>query len=458
MLEIALSNSATPQTAPVVKGLPFIGPLMSLIRNPFGFMSRAREQYGDVYTVDFGFLQATVFNHPQHAQHILRDNAANYSKGGPLWDSVRALLGNGLVVSEGNFWLRQRRLMQPQFHRQRLAALTDLMVSAIDESLQSWAMAADSDKPANMAPRFNQLTMNVIVKTLFGTGLSGEEVTTVSQSMEFALDFVLKGVMAQSLPTWFPFPGRNKFKKAIADYDKVVYRMIQECRQGHQDKHHLLAMLLDTVDEETGEQMSDQQLRDEVATLFLAGFETTAIVLSWAFALLAQHPDILAKLKAEVDTVLGKRQPTFQDLPNMPYSRMVLQEVMRLRPPSWWLPRTAVADDEVDGYHIPAGTQVVSLTYMYHNHPDSWENPEQFDPERFQPDQVAKRHKYAWVPFGAGQRLCIGRDFALMEGQLALVMALQQYDIAPAGTQLPQPMLSSTLRPKGGVQVYLRKR
>ncbi|HUM69639.1 MAG TPA: cytochrome P450, partial [Chloroflexota bacterium] len=239
---------------------------------------------------------------------------------------------------------------------------------------------------------------------------------------------------------------------------EIVYGIIAQCRAGKLSDDHLLAMLLDVVDEETGEGMTDQQLRDEVATLFLAGYETTSLALSWALHHLMQHPEMMTKMQAEVDSVLNGRQPTLADLPQLPYTRMVLQEAMRLQPPSYWLPRTAVADDEIDGYHISAGTQVVSLTYMYHRHPEHWENPEQFDPERFTPERSANRHRYAWIPFGAGQRLCIGRDFAMMEGQLALAMVAQRFNMTAVPDHEVKPMLSSTMRPKNGVMVTLEKR
>jgi len=204
--------------------------------------------------------------------------------------------------------------------------------------------------------------------------------------------------------------------------------------------------------------MDDQQIRDEIATLFLAGYETTSITLSWAMYYLGQNPEMMAKLQAEVDEALAARQPTVADLRNLPYTRMVVEESMRLRPPSYWLPRTAAEDDEIDGYRIPAGTNVVSLTYMYHHHPEQWKNADEFDPERFTPENSARRHKFAFIPFGAGQRMCIGRDFAMMEGQLALAMVMQRFKVTAVPGHITKPQLSSTLRPKGGVMVTLAKR
>lgn len=451
-----INNART--TLPTRWGLPLIGVLPQLLMDPFGYVVRSWEQLGDIYALNLGFIKVVMLNHPRHAQHVMRDNAQNYHKGGPIWESLRGFIGNGLVVSEGAFWLRQRRLMQPQFHRQRLAGLTDLMVEAVDEALQAWLPAAGSGKPFDLNTNFNQLTMRVIAKTLFGTALSAQQLDELSDLLVYALNYLLTDASTQSLPAWLPIPGRRRYRQSIARYEEIVYQIIRDGREGNGSENHLLAMLLNMVDEETGEAMDDRQLRDEVATLFLAGYETTSIALSWIMHLLLQHPQVTAKLQAEVDAVLGDRLPTFADLPHLSYTRMVIQESMRLYPPSFWLPRVAREADEIDGHAIPAGTHVISFNYAYHRHPEFWPNPEQFDPERFTPENSAGRHHFAWIPFGAGQRQCIGRDFALMEAQLALAMVVQRFQASPVDKKEVKPMLASTLRPKRGIRVYLERR
>ena len=443
---------------PQTKGWPLVGSLPQMVKDPFAFVANARETYGDIYTLNLGLSKVVVLNHPRHAQYILRDNARNYHKGGPLWDAVRDMLGNGLVVSEGDFWLRQRHMMQPQFHRQRIAALTTLMVEAIGGVLDTWEKTAESGEDFNIAPAFDRITMSVILKTMFGTALNAQEMDEAAEAMTIGLNYVMQGTVTHPLPDWMPLPGKKRYQQAMARFDELVYRIISECRRGEGEENHLLAMMLDVVDEETGEGMTDEQLRDEIATLFLAGYETTSITLSWAMYYLGQNPELMAKLRAEVDEALGDRLPTVADLRNLPYTQMVIQESMRLRPPSYWLPRTAAEADEIDGYHIPAGTNVVSLTYMYHHHPEHWDNPAEFDPERFTPENSAQRHKFAFVPFGAGQRMCIGRDFAMMEGQLALAMVMQRFVVTAVPGHITKPQLTSTLRPKGGVMVNLAKR
>ena len=454
----SIAQPAQQKAIPLTKGLPLVGSLPQMIKNPFGFLMQARNTYGDLYNLNLGISKMLILNNPRQMQHIMVDNVQNYRKGGGMWDAIRDMLGNGLVVSEGSFWMRQRRMMQPQFHRQRLAALTELMVSAIDEALTTWEKSAQGTD-FNLAPAFNELTMKVITRTLFGTGLDQAEMDKVSKALDYSVNYILKAIVLNSLPAWMPAPGRKEFERSIKQIDETVYRIIADSRKNSGESNHLMAMLLDMVDDETGEGMTDQQLRDEVTTLFLAGYETTSIALTWAFDFLVHNPEMLEKLRAEVDAAVGSdRLPTFADLPKLPYSRMILQETLRIRPSAWQLPRTAIEDDEIDGHHIPAGTNLIGLIYMCHYHPDEWDNPEVFDPERFQSEKSEKRHKFAYMPFGAGQRKCIGMDFALMEGQLALAMVAQRYILTKTTANLAEPQLSTTLRPKGGVVVKLEKR
>ncbi|MEZ4866648.1 MAG: cytochrome P450 [Caldilineaceae bacterium] len=461
-----IATQPAPSLPPEVKGWPWVGALPALIRNPIAFLTKAREWYGDLYTLNLGFAKVVVCNHPRHAQHILRDHIDNYGKDGAFWASVRGLFGNGLLTSEGEFWRRQRRLMQPHFHRQRLATLLTVMVDAIDESLDGWQTTVNEHTPFDLMPAAADLTMRVVVNALFGTALSADELAEVGRNMAFALDYMTVNAATQSLPAWAPVPGRRRYRQAIAQIDAAIYRIIAASRQATDGGDHLLGMLLNSVDEETGERMDDRQLRDEIFTLFLAGYETTSIALVWAFAYLTTHPTVMAKLQAEVDKVLDERDPdapiTFVDLPKLTYTRQVLQEILRLRPPSYWSQRTAVADDEMDGYRIPAGTMVVWLTYMIHHHPALWPDPEHFDPDRFAPqaDGSARptRHPFAWMPFGVGQRICIGRDFALMEGTLALAMIVRRFQVRAVADHVPQLGLSTTLRPKAGVRVHLSSR
>jgi cytochrome P450 len=408
-------------------------------------------------TLDLEMTEAIVLNHPRHIQHVLVDNAKNYYKGGGLWDGVRAVSGNGLVVSEGDFWLRQRRLMQPHFHRKRLAALTAVMVEATAESLDAWEAAAGSGRPFDVQPAFGKLTMRVICHVLFGQELGHTDIEAASEHATFIFDYLIFSLLTADLPRWLPIPGARRLRRSIAELDAIVYRIIAIERTAATHSNSLLGMLVDLVDEEAGAGITDGQLRDEVITFFLAGYETPAATLAWLVHTLTQHPQALHAVGVELTTLLGARAPAFDDLLAMPYIRAVIQETLRLHAPSLIIPRTAADDDEIDGYRIPAGATVLPFVYGVHHNPGVWANPERFDPARFLGDVPAERHRQAWIPFGAGQRQCIGRDLSLMETQIILPMLLQRFTLAAVPGRVTRPKLASTFAPKE-VHVYLGKR
>ena len=435
---------------PRARRIPLVGALPFFLREQFAYLQSAQQQHGDIYRLDLGPTEAIVLNNPRHAGYVLRDNARNYRKGGNMWTSVRTMFGNGLVVSEGDFWLRQRRMMQPHFHRRYLAGLYELMLTAIDEEMAKWpATAAVFD----FSTAVNQITMQVIVRTMFGSSLSDDEFAAVGEAMTHCLDFMLLGMVGTALPDWFPLPGKRRYQASLKKFDEIVFRVIDRCR-ADPEATNVLAMLLNTVDAETGEQMTDQQLRDEVATIFVAGYETTAIALAWAADFLARDSALQGRLADHIAAEVGQALPDLMTLRSLGLVKQTFQEALRIRPSAWFLPRLAVDDDEIDGFAIPAGSQVAILINHIHHHPDHWQHPDQFDPDRFSPAAAKGRHPFAYVPFGAGQRQCIGRDFAYLEGQLILTRLLQKYTLAPAA-EPAQPQLSTTLRPKGGVMLKL---
>ncbi len=438
---------------PTAARLPIVGALPQLIHGQFDYLREAHQAHGDIFRVDLGVTDAVMLNHPRHVQYVLRDNVRNYRKGGNMWTSVRTMFGNGLVVSEGDFWLRQRRMMQPHFHRRYIAGLFDLMLTAIDEQMATWP---DNTKEFDFTTAVNQMTMQVIVRTMFGTQLSDDEFRSLGVAMTHALDYLLVGIVGTALPEWMPLPGKRRYQAALKTFDAIVYHVIAQSRAA-KDETNLLTMLLNTVDAETGEQMTDQQLRDEVATIFVAGYETTAIALAWATDYLARDLQLQTRISEQIDSAIGQDAPDLMSLRKLGLVKQTFQEALRIRPSAWFLPRLTVADDKIDGYPIPAGTQVALMINHIHRHPEQWDNPEQFNPDRFAPDAAQSRHPFAYVPFGAGQRQCIGRDFAYMEGQLILTRLLQRYQILTNGTPA-HPQLSTTLRPKGGVCVQLKKR
>ena len=449
------SEREIPKTA----GFPVIGAIPNLLRKQTDYLFEAWREYGDIYCLDLGALNIVMLNHPDYAQYIMRDNFRNYEKGGEMWAAVRTLVGNGLVTAEGELWRRQRRMMQPQFHRQHLSSLTNHMIEAIEDGMNDWDSVAASGEPFNIAQAYNKITMKVIVRTMFGGGLTSAEAEEMGNQVNFALTYLLQDMVTGKLPDWMPVPGRKKYQEAVAYIDKYIYSLIEKRRrEPDNDNADLLTMMLNLVDDETGEQMSDKQLRDEAITIFLAGYETTSIAMTWASYMMTQKPEVAQKLMEHVDTVLEGRMAKFEDLMQLTYPRMVMEEATRMYPPAYWLPRTAVEDDVIGGYQIKAGQMVAATMLTIHRHPDFWENPDEFDPERFTPDKVKGRHPQAWMPFGAGQRYCIGKDFALMEGALILTRLAQRYSVSDVSDRQPKPSLSTTLSTKDGVWLKLANR
>jgi cytochrome P450 len=380
----------------------------------------------------------------------------NYRKGGPFWDSVRGLMGNGLPVSEGDFWRRQRRMMQPHFHHERLATMADRMIDAIDDQMADWDRAAATGEPFDVARALMHVTLKVIVATMFGSIISVTEADAVGEEMGYAIDYMLRATVTSSLPAWLPMSGRERFRRSVRRIDEVLSSVIAR-RRGAGGGGELLGMLLDMVDAETGERMNDQQLRDEAIAIFLAGYETTAATLAWTFHFLTQQADLLVPVQEEVDLLSGRR-PTFADLPHQVRTLAALQESLRLRPTVYWLPRIAVDDDEIDGFHVPGGTFVGVMIYAIHRHPALWEEPDRFDPRRFSPERSQGRPALSWLPFGAGPRGCIGKDFALIEAQLILTRVLQRYQIEAVPGRKAELHVGTTLRPADGVWLRLRRR
>ena len=436
-----------------------MGALPSLLRDPAGFITSARARYGDIYTLDLGATQCILLNHPRHVHRVLRENARNYTKGGPVWGFLRMFTGNGLPTSDGELWLRQRRMLQPKFHKEYLISMMGLMVEAIDESLVDWNKAAESGKPFDAAQAIARMTMNVVVKTMFGADISQEEANLVNEELSYAFGYLVPGMVSNSLPSWVPFPGRRRFQQTIKTVDEIVFRLIDRRRRGEKVQGgDLISMMLAAVDDETGKGMTDQQLRDEAVSTFIAGYETTSSAVAFALACLAERPEIAKALREECDSVLGDAAPSLSHLSGLQLTNLVLQETMRLYPPAYWTPRTATEDDVIDGYRIPAGTMVGVMTYVIHRHPELWQEPEKFDPWRFLPERSAGRNPLAYIPFGTGQRQCIGRDLSIMEGQIILARVVSRFEFEFAPGYVLKPEVATTLRPRGGVLLQLRKR
>ena len=418
--------------------LPFLrgGSLVQLLQR-FG------DQYGEIVRLPLA-PGRTLFllDHPTYFKHVLVTHQRNYIKASP-YGLLRKEFGDGLLYSQGELWQRQRRMLQPGFHRKRVARLADTVTAATIGMAQQWRAYARSGQVIDVDMEMADVTRLITSQMLLSQDITAE-IDAAQKPVENNLTMMLGTIPAT--------PQHRQIKAAVRALNNIIYAAIAARRsEPETDKNDLLTMLLAARDRKTGEGMSDQQIRDEVITLIYAGYDTTSRGLTWTWHLLGQHPDVSDRLQAEVREVLNGRLPTFDDLSRLPYTQLVVQESLRLMAPIWAIGRRAVDDDEIDGHHIPASAYITMSPYITHRHPDFWENPEQFDPERFTPERSVDRDKLAYVPFGMGQRLCIGKDLAELEMPLIVASLAQEFRLHP----YPKPpvVIDSrlTLQPKYGL-------
>jgi cytochrome P450 len=400
------------------------------------------------------FLHSFLVNKPEYIEHVLLTNHANYRKSDFLRRMLGPLLGEGLLISEGEVWRRRRRIAAPAFHARRIAELVATMASCTDAMLARWATMP---QPFDVAGEMMSLTLDVISRTMFSADVS-RDVATVRRLMDVVVKLRVSLLDLFGFPQWLPRFQPKEFRRAIAEFDTLVSRLIAERRAGTIERDDLLGMLLAARDADTGERLSERELRDEALTVFVAGHETTANALSWVWYLLARHPEAEARLHEEVDRVLGGRAPGYADLDRLAWTRMVIDEAMRLYPPAHAVSRTAIGEDRIGGVRIPPGSNISVSMYMTHRNPNLWKDPERFDPERFTPTAIAQRHRFAYLPFGGGPRICIGNGFAIAEAQVIVAMVTQRYQLRLAPGHMVEPIGLITLRPKNGVWVTLEPR
>ena len=426
------------------------------------YIDLARE-YGDVVRMGAGAWRFYFVSHPDHVQHVLQSNNHNYSKQSAFNEVVKQVFGNGLLTSEGAVWRRRRKLAQPAFHRRRVEHFATTMVEETTAMLERWAVVQQAHKPFDVMAEMQDLATMIVGRALFSTDLSATDTDEMRQDSRITLEYLSRRTRRPlSLPLWVPTPANRRLQKAVRLSDERVFSIIRERRKklvpNTEGPDDLLGMLLAARDEETGEGLNDQELRDEVTTFIGAGNETTAVTLAWAWYLLSKHPEVGRKLHAELDAVLAGRPPGVADLPQLPYSRMIIEETMRLYPAAWAIGRGIVEDDVIGRFKIKKGGIMVVSPYVTQRRPDIWDNPEGFEPERFRPERVAERPRYAYFPFGGGPRQCIGNTFALMEAQLVLATVGQKYrlSLVPGCTVEPDPIF--TLRPNRPVMMTLQPR
>ncbi|MBZ4417376.1 cytochrome P450 [Myxococcus sp. RHSTA-1-4] len=443
--------------APGPKGHWFWGSLRERRKESLSFFLRMHREYGPVAQWRMGPVNRVIsLVDPEHVRHVLVEHVGRYTKGAGA-QRLSAMLGNGLLTSEGDFWKRQRRLAQPAFHRERLVPMVRVMEEEGRRMLERWRERPDPSAPLDLAEEMARTTLSIASRALFSTQVIGEA-GRVLPALTVAQQEVNGRVLALlPLPLALPTPGNRAFLRARRTLDAVVFDIIARRRRGETTGQDLLAMLMEARDADTGEGMTDAQLRDELMTLFIAGYETTANALSWTWSLLSQHPEVEERARAEVARVLGERAPEAEDIPKLRYLSQVLEESMRIHPPAWVLVRQALEEDVLDGIRIPADPRlIVAISpWTLHRQPDLWPDPERFDPDRFSPERAAGRPRMAYLPFGAGQRLCIGTHFAMMEMVLLLAQVLRRYRLrrVPGTKEHEEPLVA--LRPKGGVPMFL---
>jgi cytochrome P450 len=436
-------------------GLPYFGPLFQLRRDPLAVLRRAA-RLGNVVWFRVGPRRIFLVPHPDAVRRVLVDNYRGYNKRTRGYEVVRLFLGNGLLTSEGDFWRRQRRIAQPAFHRARIEHFGSIMQRAAASMVEEWAEYARRRERFDVCESMMRLTLRIVGECLLSTDPSGESDRVGGALSTLLQSFIKRTTALVTVPRTWPTPHNLRIQHAVKTLDDVVLDIIAERRRaGVSEKGDLLDMLMEARDEDTGERMNDRQLRDEVMTIFLAGHETTANALSWTWYLLAQNPAVEAKLHAELTAVLGRRTPSFADLPALPYTLQVLKESLRLYPPAWVMGRSAEVDDEICGAKIPQGAVIFVSPYVTHRLPEFWPDPERFDPERFSEQRTSAMHKFAYFPFGGGPRVCIGNTFALMEGQLLLATLAQRFRVRLVSQRKVEPDPQITLRPRHGIKVFV---
>ena len=432
------------------------------ISNPIPLFLKSLKKFNGFLIVKIPFSSKKTYltDKPNVIRHVLQKNNRNYTKSKLVQESVVPQIGNGLLTSEGEYWLKQRRAIQPAFHRGKLEYISQIMSDEIkvfmNETLERYANSGESFQ---IDTEMMHLAFKLVSKSLFGKDPEDDKLDLIGEVVSYGQQYQTKRIRMPFLKPWLYITGQTskneKMKKLGQD---LLMEIISLRQESSEKKDDLLQMLIDT-EYEDGTKMSNQQLLDESLIIYVAGHETTAIAMAWAVYLIATHPNVEAKLVQSIADDLKGEAPSFSNLRSLTYTTQVIEEAMRLYPPAWLVDREAINDDEVDGIKIKKGIPISCLIYSMHRHPDFWENPNDFDPERFSSENKKKHIPFSYIPFGGGPRLCIGNNFAMMEMQLIIAMIFNKYSfelIQDKGSIDIQPMI--TLRPKNGIVVKIKKR
>ena len=456
-----LTNKNTP---PGPKGNLFLGNAISLglsglSKKTIDYMRQSALDYGDIVSFRVLNYQFLFVNNPAYIKYILQNNYSNYSKSS-MYEVMKQGLGNGLLNSEGAFWLQQRRLYQPAFNKESILHYANSVVECTNKMINRWEVKKRNREILNLSQEILKLAFDVVGRTMYSTYFSVEQKKIDWKSVVYTLDYVNKLSKNHpfNLPIKFPTPGNLRFNKALKTLNKTTYEIIEKRRKENKEYNDLLSALMSTPKQGTGEKMNDKELRDEIFTIFSAGHETTSNGLIWTLYLLSQHSEIESKLHKELEEVLGNETPTYEDLTKLKYTTQIVYESLRLYPPAWSVGRRSIEEDEIGGYRIPKGIDIAISPYILHRHPDFWDNPEVFDPNRFSSENRKKITPFSYIPFGGGPHVCVGQNFAIMELILVIAMIAKQFRLRIKDNQKVEIDPCITLRPLKEVFMTIQER
>ena len=448
---------------PTAEGETFIGSARDFANDPLNFFEKYVPKFGEIFqlkSIFFRFIsefeRVVIVSNPDMVKHIMQDNNRNYIKSYG-YRVLKVLLGEGLLTSEGDFWRKQRKLIQPGFHKERLSSFVQIYADLGQELVDKWNQVEDG-ADVDVSKDFMVTTLNIVSRSMFSTDVA-DAMEVVNREFDYANERLIERIKNPfPMPLWMPLPNTVREKNSYESIKNVVAEIIERRRGSNQQYNDLLAMLMEIEDADTGEKMSNQQIQDEVITIFLAGHETTAVALTWLAHCLDENPEVVEGLLEEEKKVLNGRVPTIDDLRSLEYTRMVIDETLRLYPPAWIIGRHSLGSDKLGEYDIPKDTNCLIPVYYIHRDPKHWDEPLKFKPERFSKKNSKGRHKFVYFPFGGGPRLCIGNNFALMEMQVIVPMIVRAFKLKKAkGFEFKKDPLI-TMRPSPHMKMKIDKR
>ena len=434
-------------------GLPIAGSMFDYLKDMLGFLVRMREKYGDIAYFKLGSRKMYLVSNPELIKDVLVTHNRNFTKSRAL-QRAKIVLGEGLLTSEGEHHIKQRKIIQPVFHQKRIRGYGDTMAEYARALGEKW----HNGQVVDIHNEMMRLSLAIVSKTIFDADVESES-DEIGKSLTNLVTLFPRLMMPYSeFLDKLPLPSNKRCELAIEHLDNIIYRLIDERRKGKKAREDLLSMLLEAQDEGSGSVMSNEQLRDEAITLFLAGQETTANSLTWTMYLISQHPEVDKKMQDEIAEVLGGKLPALDDLGKLSYTERVFKEALRIYPPAWAVARRAIEDYDLGGYCVPRGTDIFMSQFVVHRDPRFYKDPLRFDPDRWTPEFEAELPKFAYFPFGGGPRRCIGEPFAWMEGVIVLSTLMSGWKMRLVPNQKIEPEALITIRPKHGVKMILEKR